>query len=695
MPRESKDRHKRLLTNLLQLQNLIKRDPESYKEEFAGSWRRFQELLPLFKVNPGTFSKELDDLTLFLAQVSHCYAKECKEFPEMVCAVLWFHSTVLDPSMRMTFVKALIMVRNKGLIEPTSIVELFFKLFRCQDKLLRKTIFNYIVNDIKKINTKPKKVELNTTLQNFLYTMLRDKHKRPDVAKMSLDVMIELYKRNIWKDAKTVNVIVNACFSKATKIMVAAVKFFLGKDPNEEDNNSDSEDENHGPQKSAKEIMLAHRVGKKSRKRQKKLHKALQMAKKRKKNRQKAEVFDSSALRLIHDPQDFSEKLLRQLEGTNERFEVKLMMMDLTSRLIGVRQVLLENFYPFIKRYLHPRQKEVTKMLLYAAKASHDLVPPENLEQVLKTIVDNFITERNSSEVMAVGLNSVREICARCPLAISKALLQDLVQYKTHKSKAVMMAAKSLRQLYQRTNPELLEKKDRGKPTEATKERKIMAYGQTEAHESIPGADILLKLDQQDQDQEEWDSASEDEDTDDGSDGWINVHHSSDEEEANEATPQEVEDRKKVAQEVSMSRIMTQKDFQRLKQIQLAKEVGVKTTVKSRKRRRPTDASQDRGELPSLGDIENVHKKRAHDRDSRLSTVMAGREGRGKFTGGQQRMNPHASTTNREKKKNKAFMMVKHNFKIKEKKKKMSYGDKVIALRNSLLKQLKQQKTKK
>lgn len=32
------------------------------------------------------------------------------------------------------------------------------------------------------------------------------------------DVMIDLYKRNIWKDAKTVNVIVTACFSKVTKV---------------------------------------------------------------------------------------------------------------------------------------------------------------------------------------------------------------------------------------------------------------------------------------------------------------------------------------------------------------------------------------------------------------------------------------------------------------------------------------------
>jgi len=30
--------------------------------------------------------------------------------------------------------------------------------------------------------------------------------------------MIELYRRNIWKDAKTVNVITLACFSKVTKV---------------------------------------------------------------------------------------------------------------------------------------------------------------------------------------------------------------------------------------------------------------------------------------------------------------------------------------------------------------------------------------------------------------------------------------------------------------------------------------------
>ena len=40
------------------------------------------------------------------------------------------------------------------------------------------------------------------------------------------DVMIELYKRNVWHDAKTVNVIVTACFSKVAKVRTLSLSVF-------------------------------------------------------------------------------------------------------------------------------------------------------------------------------------------------------------------------------------------------------------------------------------------------------------------------------------------------------------------------------------------------------------------------------------------------------------------------------------
>lgn len=37
---------------------------------------------------------------------------------------------------------------------------------------------------------------------------------------------------------------------------------------------------------------------------------------------------------------DFAEKLLKQLEKSNERFEVKIMLMELISRLVGIHEVI-------------------------------------------------------------------------------------------------------------------------------------------------------------------------------------------------------------------------------------------------------------------------------------------------------------------------------------------------------------------
>ena len=57
-------------------------------------------------------------------------------------------------------------------------------------------------------------------------------------------------------------------------------------------------------------------------------------------------------------------------------------------------------------------------------------------------------------------INAVREICGRCPLAISEDLLRDLVQYKNHNMKSVGLAARSLIALFRHKNVNMLAKKD-------------------------------------------------------------------------------------------------------------------------------------------------------------------------------------------------------------------------------------------
>ena len=78
---------------------------------------------------------------------------------------------------------------------------------------------------------------------------------------------------------------------------------FLGKDEVEEKEDSDSDKEE--PKKTAKELTLSHRVGKKTKKRKKKLDRALDAVKKHKKKKTSVEAFNFSALHLIYDPQGF------------------------------------------------------------------------------------------------------------------------------------------------------------------------------------------------------------------------------------------------------------------------------------------------------------------------------------------------------------------------------------------------------
>ena len=66
------------------------------------------------------------------------------------------------------------------------------------------------------------------------------------------------------------------------------------------------------------------------------LQKKSQQKKKKTKPQQEA-VF--SALHLLNNLQDFAEKLFHKLERSKDKFEVRLMMMSLISRLIGLHQV--------------------------------------------------------------------------------------------------------------------------------------------------------------------------------------------------------------------------------------------------------------------------------------------------------------------------------------------------------------------
>ncbi|KAJ8681474.1 hypothetical protein QAD02_017261 [Eretmocerus hayati] len=625
--------------NLPQLQNLIKRDPESYKEEFLQQHRHYQSTLDVFNFTPDKFNKSLDELVMFLAQVAHCYPDNLRTFPQEIIDLLRGKSTILDSEMRMTFCRALILLRNKGLLEPTALLSLFFELLRCQDKALRQFLQQHIISDVRGVNAaRSSSCKLNTALQNFMFKMLGDANAR--AAKMSLDIMCELYRRRVWNEPKTVNVIAQGCFSKIAK------------------------DERNQP--SLKDTIMANKVNKKTKKRQKQLKRAKQLFAKSKKKKERAPAFNFSALHLIHDPQGMAERLFKHMERSNERFEVKLMSLDVVSRLIGLHSLLLLNFYPYVQRFLQPHQREVTKLLQFSAQAAHELVPPDVMQPLLKTLVNNFVTERNSADVMAIGLNAVREICARCPLAMDEDLLRDLVQYKTYRERSVMMAARSLIGLFRQAQPELLHRKDRGRPTEAAREIALDSssrrYGELAPREFVRKLQKKSKRSKLERKKRKLQEK-------------LKMQERMNARKKVEYTAE----KKANASKVSAERLLTDDDFKRIDMAMVKQQV----TYAKRPSKRSAQEANAPGELVRLADIENIHKKRKHDKQSRLESVQKGQEDREKFGYKDGRQNPLCSKTNRERNKKKNFQMIKHKVKGKVKR---SFKEKQIALRNHLVK---------
>ncbi|XP_017462813.1 PREDICTED: protein SDA1 homolog [Rhagoletis zephyria] len=244
---------------------------------------------------------------------------------------------------------------------------------------------------------------------------------------------------------------------------------------------------------------------------------------------------------------------------------------------------------------------------------------------------------------------------------------------------------------------------------EASAEQRVYAYAESKALNYIAGAEVLkdkaLKEgggegDEEEGGDEEGDDEEEDEeeeegDSDDDSEGWVDVPQSEDEMELekskggeeNELTPEELLEKARL---ISSERILTQEEFQKVKLAQLSKQVRAAKPRRFAKFTRteepdvlPNLATK---EIVSLGAIERLYRRSKADKEARMESVKGGREDRGKFGARKGKLSEHASRSKREQTKTKAFMMIKHKL---SRKKKKSFREKQVSLRNALVKRCK------
>eukprot|EP00831_Metopus_contortus_P074766 TRINITY_DN6831_c0_g1_i2.p1 TRINITY_DN6831_c0_g1~~TRINITY_DN6831_c0_g1_i2.p1 ORF type:complete len:421 (-),score=77.06 TRINITY_DN6831_c0_g1_i2:89-1351(-) len=388
---------------------------DRYRKEFENSLETFKKLLPDLRGNPGKDSPTLCSFLLFFSQIYHQFPQDLAFYSAELVNLLEQYHSILHVNTRSTCVQCLVILRTKNMISPVIVVPLFTKLFKCEDKKLRETLFGTIVNDIKRINLKKKNVHINTQLQNFFYSQIERGVDR--AAKASLLIMIELYRKHVWTDEKTVNGISAGCLSKNPKMVVAACRFMMDVDLTAQDLDEEEEED-----KEEKKSEIMRQLGSKLPKKKKgELRKILKLMD-RKQKRKSKNIFQTQffPIDLIYDPQGFTEKLFAKLPKTKAKkkelkTEARVTVLNLVAKMIGRHKLDIPEFFSYANQLLKQQQKDLPRLLASIAEACHEDLQREDVKDMIGTITDQLVSENCIPEMITMGLNTIREISLRMP----------------------------------------------------------------------------------------------------------------------------------------------------------------------------------------------------------------------------------------------------------------------------------------
>eukprot|EP00929_Paragymnodinium_shiwhaense_P044475 TRINITY_DN22812_c0_g1_i1.p1 TRINITY_DN22812_c0_g1~~TRINITY_DN22812_c0_g1_i1.p1 ORF type:complete len:727 (+),score=194.96 TRINITY_DN22812_c0_g1_i1:123-2183(+) len=495
--------------SLPQLQSLMKRDPEAYRSEFDQQWSHFESMLEMFKLKPQKPSQTFGEQVMFMSHVCPSFPDKSGKLPEVIISALSEHDEVMHPQMRQTLVQALILQRNRDQFPCIKALPLYFRMFRLQDKTVRSMIFSHVIRDLVHMNRKNKSQKTTTELIDFFFAKLT-KEADVEISRRACAVFISMFRQNVWKDARVVNLMSSGLLHSDLKVAAALAHLFLGNKTKGLEGilEEDEEDDEKETMEQANEAMFKGVVGaKKTANRMKKVARAKRAAKKVI-NKKRSGDGDSHtvsylAIDLLHDPQALSERLHKRISKGGEPFLFRLLLLHLLARIIGRNQLQLLNLYPYLLKYLQPTQKDVTKILACLVEACHDQVPPEELKPTVTHIIQTFVTEAQAPEVIEVGLNTIREICVRSVNVLNEDELTDLTGFRKFKHKGVAMAARGLINAYRELHPQLLHRSLQGRTASVALSRgelQAPIFGSTHVADGIDGLDMLLKKKSRDHD---------------------------------------------------------------------------------------------------------------------------------------------------------------------------------------------------
>ena len=479
MDQKEKDKYEFLIDMLPAYQDRVKRDKDTYKEEFLKILKKFEEQFNIFLFDPSRKIKGFKELLMFFAHLSSLFPKETDFIPKGLCKIISENYLTIPHEIRLTIVDSLSIMCKAGILSPLEVIPLFFNLMRCQDKILRKRLTDYIISSLTKINEKHKKVNINKNIQNFCEKLLEDPNKK--LARKTLNIIVNLYQKRIWNDSRTINMMANIAVNvKDIKISSAACQFFLSEYNIDKEESSDEEDLEELKNKYK---LLGKGYAQKTKKRKEKLKQLMKsIEKKEERNKKIKSISDFMPIDQLNDPMTFAEKLFHILNSFQSgNFQHKLIVLRLLGRILGRHRLLLNNFFNSMIPLLKNDQKDLNIILASIIEATHDQVPPIELEPIIKKLFDFFISDVLPPQQITLGLNTLYGLVERCPYCIDEKYFTVCEELKSYKNKSVSNAARSVCNLYK----EYFDKHGI---------EKGFGFGDSKNYDGIEGIELLKKL---------------------------------------------------------------------------------------------------------------------------------------------------------------------------------------------------------
>ena len=118
--------------DLTSLQYKVRRDPQSYFEDYQQQYVQYEAQRDLLLQNPSTSDDtgvvRLSELIEFLAHTADCYPKSPTQLPQDLIQILSQHHDELQMDLRDKMVGSLVLIRNKDIIDSSTLLNTLFPI---------------------------------------------------------------------------------------------------------------------------------------------------------------------------------------------------------------------------------------------------------------------------------------------------------------------------------------------------------------------------------------------------------------------------------------------------------------------------------------------------------------------------------------------------------------------------------------